>query len=113
MQRLDEETVYTCPVCYYVRMQDPPRDYNICECCGTEFGNDDDGRTHEELRSDWIANGTPWFFRSAPVGWNPWSQLLGAYVGALPYDGAVTYYGGPISQTVRNLDVSNVLALAA
>ena len=38
-------------------MQDPPRDYNICECCGTEFGNDDDVHTHEVLRVQWIDTG--------------------------------------------------------
>lgn len=111
--------MYMCPVCYYQRMQDAPQNYNICECCGTEFGNDDEIYSHEELRSQWIANGTPWFFRSAPVGWNPWLQLTGAYYGALPYAPAVTYYGGFVSTSVKTFDVktfevsNDVLAHAA
>jgi len=106
--------VYTCPVCYYTRMQDAPQNYNICECCGTEFGNDDETFSYEELRAQWISQGTKWFFRNPPIGWNPWSQLLAAYVGVLPYDGAVTYYGGHVSQTVKTFDMTNyVLARAA
>jgi len=93
-------------------MQDAPRDYNICECCGTEFGNDDDALSHGDLRAEWIEKGTMWFYRTPPVGWNPWVQLLAAYVGQLPYDGAVTYYGSsaPGVQKIfcaKNLDVEN------
>jgi len=93
--------VYTCPVCFYTGMQDPPRDYNICECCGTEFGNDDDVHTHEVLRVQWIDTGAKWFFRSAPVGWNPWTQLFMANVGALRYEGISTLYGGAVFETAK------------
>ena len=55
---------YTCPVCSYYPMADPPRDWNICPCCGTEFGNDDYDRTHAELRAAWEAKGRPWFSRA-------------------------------------------------
>jgi hypothetical protein len=61
-------------------MQDEPQGYNICECCGTEFGNDDDEYSHDELRAQWIARGAQWFFRTPPVGWNPWLQLAMAGV---------------------------------
>lgn len=85
--------MYTCPVCYYTKMREAPADYNICECCGTEFGNDDEFTSHDELREEWAAAGAPWFFRNPPVGWNPWTQLLNANVGLLPYYGAATPYG--------------------
>jgi hypothetical protein len=105
---------FTCPVCYYAGMQEPPMDYNICECCGTEFGNDDEVLSHGELRAQWISNGTRWFFKNPPVGWNPWTQLLEANVGALPYDGAVTYYGGPVYTTTQYVDLTDdALACAA
>ncbi len=51
--------MFDCPVCH-TKMAQPPADYNICERCGTEFGNDDDGVTHIELRERWMAKGMPW-----------------------------------------------------
>ena len=66
--------MYTCPVCFFDSMTDPPQDYNICECCGTEFGSDDEERSHGELRTEWIALGAKWFFGNPPLGWNPWKQ---------------------------------------
>jgi hypothetical protein len=84
-------------------MQDPPRDYNICECCGTEFGNDDESVSHEELRARWVAGGARWFFRSAPVGWNPWAQLFMANVGMLRLGGVPTGYGGAVLETARTV----------
>ena len=69
---------YQCPVCFYADLPYPPADYHICLCCGTEFGNDDDEFSHAQLREIWIASGARWFFRDPPVGWDPWTQLLGA-----------------------------------
>src|SRR5437879_5687512 len=74
-----------CPVCAYPSLPFPPTNYYICPSCGTEFGNDDEDRTHAELRADWIARGAPWFFKEPPVDWNPWWQLiLGGYGADLP-----------------------------
>jgi len=69
-------------------MPDPPADYNICPCCGTEFGGDDESMSHAELRNQWIAGGARWFYRQPPVGWNGWEQLQQAnFVGlsTIPY----------------------------
>jgi len=66
----------TCPVCAYPDMPYPPADYNICPCCGTEFGNDDAMLSHDQLRAQWLANGAGWFFGNPPVGWNPYMQLI-------------------------------------
>jgi hypothetical protein len=65
----------TCPVCAYRELPYPPNNYNICPCCGTEFGNDDQLVTHFQLRQQWIANGAHWFFGDPPVNWDPYVQL--------------------------------------
>lgn len=82
--------MFTCPVCYYDKMPDPAAEYNICPCCGTEFGNDDENTTHSELRARWISRGARWFFRQPPPRWNPWAQLNDAYV-SLPYHVEVSF----------------------
>ncbi len=84
--------MYTCPVCFYDKLQYSPSDYNICVCCGTEFENDDCDTSHDELRARWTANGARWFFGTAPAMWNPWVQLLAANVSAL-YPVSVTFSG--------------------
>jgi hypothetical protein len=66
--------MYTCPVCFFDGMTEPPQDYYICECCGTEFGTDDEMRSHSELRTEWLALGAKWFYGQPPTGWNPWKQ---------------------------------------
>jgi hypothetical protein len=84
--------MFTCPVCFYDKMPDPPAEYNICPCCGTEFENDDEFRTHTELRNYWIARGARWFFHTPPFLWNPWEQLARANV-ELPYHVGVSFAG--------------------
>ena len=70
-------THWWCPVCDY-RLSFAPEDYRICPCCGTEFGNDDRYATHEELRVEWIARGTPWFSSATPkpAAWSYMKQQL-------------------------------------
>jgi len=69
---------YLCPVCGYDDLTQPPKNFSICDCCGTEFESDDFDRSHEELRIDWISNNLPWFSRSvvAPKNWSPYRQLI-------------------------------------
>jgi hypothetical protein len=67
--------MFECPVCYFDQMPDPPKDYNICSCCGTEFGYDDEFKSFAQLRHKWIAGGMRWFFRQPPLFWNPKLQL--------------------------------------
>jgi hypothetical protein len=81
---------YTCPVCFYNQLDEPPADYNICDCCGTEFNVDDDLRTAAYLRAFWIARGAKWFFGQEPPMWNGWQQLADAGV-ELPYSITLTY----------------------
>jgi ribosomal protein L37AE/L43A len=72
---------YMCPVCGYPEMDGAPASWNICPCCGVEFEYHDAGRTHEELRAEWIATGMNWWStaRLAPEGWNPETQLQRAF----------------------------------
>jgi hypothetical protein len=86
--------MFTCPVCFYGQLEDPPINYNICDCCGTEFDNDDSVASHDDLRGAWMNAGTPWFFGHPPYGWNAWTQLVSANV-ILPYYAASISYGGP------------------
>ena len=55
--------------------------YDICKCCGFEFGNDDDPGTappssFEEYLADWELNGCVWFDgRARPSNWSLSEQL--------------------------------------
>jgi len=64
--------------------------YEICRCCGFEYGCDDDdlGYTHEQWRQEWINGGMVWRRRfkdgiltneskeQPPLNWDPRKQLL-------------------------------------
>ena len=91
--------MYKCPVCFYDGMTDPPQDYHICDCCGTEFGNDDEERSHSELRWEWIALGAKWFFGDPPTGWNPWKQSRTPSYVCVPtrcHEYSITFSGTPV-----------------
>jgi hypothetical protein len=78
-----------CPVCGYASLQAPAwsgdsPSYEICPCCGTEFGYDDFATTeddrktrHLELRASWIERGCSWWSAGLdpPEGWDPTAQL--------------------------------------
>lgn len=97
---------FTCPVCYFAALQEPATPYNICDCCGTEFGVDDEFRSHAELRAAWIHAGARWFFRTPPVGWNPWAQLYSANVAQVPFAAPIAYYGGGVSLSEQSFDAT-------
>src|SRR5882724_9704767 len=75
-----QRVTYNCPVCGYNELSNPPKDYMICPCCGTEFGNDDFEVSHEELRKAWLRAGAQWFSEHTPKpsDWSPSMQLIGA-----------------------------------
>jgi len=58
-------TKNVCPVCGYF-LEHPPADFTICPSCRTEFGYDDAGRTHAELRDSWLRGGAQWWSESVP-----------------------------------------------
>lgn len=63
--------MYTCPVCLFNRMEDPPEDHHICRGCGTHFEYDDDYYTYKQLRTMWDAAGQP--RRGDPL-WAHWLE---------------------------------------
>jgi hypothetical protein len=77
---------YTCPVCGFGGLSEPPYDehgnasFDICPCCGTEYGYHDATASHDELRRLWLAAGAPWRSQAVPPppGWDPRSQLAAA-----------------------------------
>lgn len=69
---------YWCPVCNFAGLPDPPANYEICPCCGTEFGNDDAQFSHRALRDLWLIRGAHWFFGNPPPNWSAYRQLLDA-----------------------------------
>ena len=67
-----------CPICGFdldpdgVEKSELEISYMICDCCGCEFGYDDNS-THRE---NWIKDGYPWFGDcEKPKNWNPKKQL--------------------------------------
>jgi len=71
---------YTCPVCGFSDLPEPPANFSICPSCGTEFGYDDAKTSYAHLRQEWIIAGAPWFSRARRPSqqWNPWLQLISA-----------------------------------
>ena len=76
---------FTCPICGWGDLEFQPRSettggsYEICPCCGFQFGYDDEDQdiSDEEWRRRWVAKGMPWFARTRrpPPGWDPVEQL--------------------------------------
>lgn len=60
---------HVCPACGYQGLEEPPYDiynnpsYEICSCCGFEFGFDDgsEGMSYQKYREKWIKDGAQWF----------------------------------------------------
>jgi anaerobic ribonucleoside-triphosphate reductase len=59
---MDEWMKFICPVCGYNMAPYPPKEYNICPRCGTEFENADQTATYAELRQKWVDGGKQFFF---------------------------------------------------
>ena len=77
---------FRCPVCGFPELDEQPytdeggASYEICECCGFQFGwtDDDQGISFEQWRAKWVADGMPWDTSGrtpAPQGWDPKAQL--------------------------------------
>jgi hypothetical protein len=78
-----DKNALLCPVCGFAGLTEPPYDsagcasFDICPCCGTEFGYDDATKSHGELRKDWLAAGASWRSKAQgpPPNWDPLTQL--------------------------------------
>lgn len=84
---------HTCLVCGFPHLTEPPRpksgggSFEICPCCGYQFGVDDDDEQipYEKARADWLHQGMPWKSASPPPRhWDPKSQLNQALQNASP-----------------------------
>jgi len=77
------KNTYVCPVCGYEHLDEPPYDehgcssFEICPCCGSEFGYDDHSATHDALRQKWKLSGMKWWSSVIvpPTNWDPVNQL--------------------------------------
>ncbi|SHK35157.1 hypothetical protein SAMN02745163_03655 [Clostridium cavendishii DSM 21758] len=76
--------MYICPVCGYNELDEKPYDldgnpsYEICSCCGFEFGFDDDseGESFESYRTKWLNKNAKWFReKKKKENWNLEEQL--------------------------------------
>jgi len=80
-----EKQKYICPICGFQGLDEAPYDedlnasYDICPCCGVEFGYDDfknDNVKFEIARNKWISNGAKWFNKNKkPKNWILEAQL--------------------------------------
>jgi hypothetical protein len=80
----DNRQKYICPVCGYPGLHGPHvnrhgnSSFEICPCCGVEYGYHDSLITHEELRRRWIERGMKWLHGAQPPGWDASEQLRAA-----------------------------------
>ena len=71
--------IYNCPVCGwgpykepYCSVQELRWSYDICECCGCEFGLDDNQIHYQE----WLESGCEWFEPELkPANWKIENQI--------------------------------------
>lgn len=89
---------FRCPVCGCLGLEEPRYDsygygsYEICDCCGFEFGYDDSHMLGDlpskfrNYRERWLARGAPWF---SMVSKRPkeWSLRLQLETIGVAYDG--------------------------
>lgn len=84
-----------CPVCGFAPLDEAPytpdggESYEICSCCGFQYGHTDDDRhvTFDEWRSRWVSNAMPWDTAGgtpAPAGWDPSRQLASLHPAEAP-----------------------------
>jgi hypothetical protein len=69
--------MHICPICGYDRLSEPPLNFTICPCCGTEFEYDDVLSSRAQLRAGWLRDGAKWWSTvdSPPIGWDPFLQV--------------------------------------
>jgi hypothetical protein len=79
-----DNSKYYCRVCG-LNMDESPwgedghtPNYEICPCCGCEFGNDDYTLDSvKRYRGTWLENGAKWFnIKKKPINWDIEKQLL-------------------------------------
>lgn len=77
------EEMFYCRVCGLRQSEAPwgsdgrTPSYNICPCCGVEFGNEDyNVESLKKYRAKWIIENAKWFdIKNKPDDWNLENQL--------------------------------------
>src|SRR5262245_30318923 len=85
---------YDCPICGYDNLSRPTSNegggpsFEICPCCGVQFGYHDCGFPHAALRRMWREAGAPWHSKvtACPPKWNALEQLRLAGLASDPVD---------------------------
>src|SRR5690242_9627568 len=85
---------HDCPVCGYDRLPRPAyhesgaASFQICPCCGVQFGYEDTRFPHAALRRIWLEGGGTWYSDATqpPDDWNAMQQLRRAGLAADPVD---------------------------
>lgn len=85
---------YDCPVCGYGGLSRPAYNeggsasFEICPCCGVQFGYQDCGFPHAALRRIWLSAGATWQSEVTrpPVKWDALEQLRLAGLASDPVD---------------------------
>ncbi|MFO0575564.1 MAG: hypothetical protein U1A78_16335 [Polyangia bacterium] len=84
---LNDDRAWHCRVCGLRQKSQPwgmdgkTPSFEICDCCGVEFGYEDASpQAAEAYRRSWLARGAPWFHEAAkPSSWDLEKQL--AFIG--------------------------------
>ena len=69
--------IFNCPICGLPwdepeDIEDLRRSFDICDCCGCEYGYTD----NSAYREKWLAKGSPWSRKKArPENWDLEEQL--------------------------------------
>jgi hypothetical protein len=79
---------HVCLVCDYPHLSEPPRSefgggsFEICPCCGFQFGVNDDGEgiSYDDWRRKWENGGMKWasFDIKPPRDWKPVAKFAAA-----------------------------------
>jgi len=81
---MNKNRFYICPVCGFDGLRQPfynkegKPSYEICGCCGFEFGFDDSFKKESfySYRKEWLKKGANWFNpKLKPKNWNLQKQL--------------------------------------
>lgn len=102
--------MHTCPVCGFDKLEFPPANHTICDCCGTEFGLDDYDESHAFLRLKWMSKGMTWFntFSPPPKNWSGRKQLIDAgLIGKTPAALAVAFIT-PMQEKIDEIRSRNI-----
>lgn len=80
---MNKSSINNCRVCGFYMIDEPWGEdgetptYEICPCCGVEFGNEDYTlESTKEYRKTWLSTGAKWFeSKEKPIDWDMEKQM--------------------------------------